>query len=131
VCHQVLNEVKEMPDYRRIAIATLTGALLGVLCIIGVGARIPGGYLPNIIFLIGMWYNRVIMGMLIGFAGDMILVRRDDQKNMVNAVVRGLLFGVLVSLAIFLSTEFRDVPALFAGFAYGPIIDIVATWAAK
>ena len=34
-----------MINYRRIAIATLTGAVLGVACIIGVGARIPGGYL--------------------------------------------------------------------------------------
>ncbi len=120
-----------MLQYRRIAIATLTGAILGVLCIIGVGSRIPGGYLPNIVFLIGMWYNRVIMGLLIGFAGDLELVKSSNDKNLENAVVRGLIFGILVSLAIFLSTEFRDVPALFAGFAYGPIIDVVSTWTEK
>lgn len=120
-----------MQNYRRLGIATLTGALLGVLCFIVAGAILPGGYLPNIIFLIGLWYNRLIMGVLIGFAGDMILVKRGDQKNLVNAVVRGLLFGILVSTAIFLSSEFKDVPALFAGFAYGPIIDVVATWAEK
>jgi hypothetical protein len=120
-----------MLDYRRVAVATLTGAILGVLCIIGVGGRIPGGYLPNIVFLIGMWYNRVIMGMLIGFAGDMELIKSSKEKNLANAVVRGLIFGILVSFAIFLSTEFRDIPALFAGFAYGPIIDVVATWIEK
>jgi len=120
-----------MVDYRRVAIATLTGAILGILCIIGVGGRIPGGYLPNIVFLIGMWYNRVIMGMLIGFAGGMVLIQSTSQKNLKNAIVRGLIFGVLVSLAIFLSTEFRDIPALFAGFAYGPVIDLVATWTEK
>jgi hypothetical protein len=120
-----------MVDYRRIAIATLTGAILGVLCIIGVGGRIPGGYFPNIVFLIGMWYNRVIMGMLIGFAGSMTLIGGSGEKNLRNAVVRGLLFGILVSFAIFLSTEFRDIPSLFAGFAYGPIIDLVATWTEK
>ena len=120
-----------MPNYRRITIATLLGAILGILCIIGVGSRIPGGYLPNIVFLIGMWYNRVIMGILIGFAEHMTLVKRTDKKDLVNAVVRGLLFGIIVSLAIFLSTEFRDVPALFAGFAYGPIIDVITTWTQK
>ena len=120
-----------MPNYRRIAIATVTGALLGILCIIGVGARIPGGYLPNIIFLLGMWYNRVIMGLLIGFAGDVNLFTSASEKRMVNAALRGLIFGVLVSSAIFLSTEFRDIPSLFAGFAYGPIIDLVATWTEK
>ena len=120
-----------MVDYRRVAIATITGAVLGVACIIGVGARVPGGYLPNIIFLIGMWYNRVIMGVLIGFAGDVVLVKSAREKNLGNAIVRGLIFGILVSFAIFLSTEFRDVPALFAGFAYGPIIDLIATWTEK
>ncbi|MGY5863831.1 MAG: hypothetical protein RTV41_04460 [Candidatus Thorarchaeota archaeon] len=120
-----------MPDYRRIGIATLTGAILGVVCIIGVGSRIPGGYLPNMVFLIGMWYNRVIMGMLIGFAGDVKLFANADEKKLPNALLRGLIFGILVASAIFLSTEFRDVLSLFAGFAYGPIIDLVATWTEK
>jgi hypothetical protein len=119
-----------MPDYRRIGIATITGALLGVLCIIGVGSRI-GGYLPNFLFLTGMWYNRVIMGLLIGFAGDVVIVKSSKERYLGNAVVRGLIFGVLISFAIFLSTEFRDIPSLFAGFAYGPIIDLVATWTEK
>ncbi|NHJ13471.1 MAG: hypothetical protein EAX95_07325 [Candidatus Thorarchaeota archaeon] len=116
-----------MPDYRRIAIATMMGAILGGFCIIGVGTRISGGIEGNIIFLIGMWYNRVIMGLLIGFAGDMMIIKSEQEKNLVNSVLRGLLFGILVSSAIFLSTEFRDFPALLAGFVYGPIIDLVAT----
>lgn len=120
-----------MPNYRRIGIATLSGALLGILCIIGVGARIPGGYLPNMVFLIGMWYNRVIMGMLIGFAGDVNLFASASENRLANAALRGLIFGILVSSAIFLSTEFRDLLSLFAGFAYGPIIDLVSTWTEK
>ena len=116
-----------MANYRRIGIATLVGALLGVLCIIGVGTRIAGGIENNIIFLIGMWYNRVIMGLLIGFAGDLTILKSDSEKNLANAVIRGLIFGILVSSAIFLSTEFRDFPGLLAGFAYGPIIDVIAT----
>jgi hypothetical protein len=121
----------KVPNYRRVGIATLTGAILGILCIVGVGARIPGGYLPNLVFLVGMWYNRVIMGLLIGFAGDVNLFAGADEKKLVNAALRGLIFGILVSLAIFLSTEFRDLLSLFAGFAYGPIIDLVATWTEK
>ena len=120
-----------MPNYRRIGIATLMGAVLGVLCIIGVGARIPGGYLSNLVFLIGMWYNRVIMGLLIGFAGDVNLFSSTNEKRLVNAALRGLIFGILVASAIYLSTEFRDLLSLFAGFAYGPIIDLVATWTEK
>ncbi len=112
---------------KRIIVSLIMGAILGVLCIIGVGGRIEGGYLPNIVFLIGMWYNRVIMGLLIGFAGELHLAGDEDASPWINPLIRGLLFGILVSLAIFLSTEFRDIPSLFAGFAYGPIIDIITT----
>ena len=114
-------------NWKRLGIAILVGALLGILCIIGVGSRIPGGYLVNAIFLIGMWYNRVIMGLVIGLAGDLVIVRGAQGRRWANAVVRGLLFGLLVSSAIFLSTEFRDLLSFFAGIAYGLIIDLVAT----
>ncbi|MGD2072289.1 MAG: hypothetical protein PVG65_02230, partial [Candidatus Thorarchaeota archaeon] len=91
------------------SISVIVGMLLGVLCIIGVGARIPGGYLSNIVFLLGMWYNRVIMGLLIGLAGDIQILKDKNWSKYANAGLRGLIFGVLVSSAIFLSTEFRDV----------------------
>lgn len=112
---------------KRLGIAILTGALLGILCIIGVGARIPGGYFANIIFLIGMWYNRVIMGLVIGFADEIVIIKGENNRMWANTIIRGLLFGIIVSVAIFLSTEFRDIPSLFAGIAYGVIIDLVAT----
>ena len=112
---------------KRLGIAVLAGALLGILCIIGVGARIPGGYIVNIVFLIGMWYNRVIMGLVIGLADEIVIIKGENNRMWANAILRGLLFGVLVSAAIFLSTEFRDLPSLFAGIAYGLIIDLVAT----
>ena len=112
---------------KRLGIAILTGALLGIFCIIGVGARIPGGYLANIIFLIGMWYNRVIMGLVIGLSDEILIIKGENNRMWANAIIRGLLFGILVSVAIFLSTEFRDIPSLFAGIAYGIIIDLVAT----
>jgi hypothetical protein len=117
-----------MVNYRRLSISVIVGALLGILCIIGVGARIPGGYLPNIVFLIGMWYNRVIMGLLIGLAGDIQIINSESNSKLANAFLRGLIFGILVSSAIFLSTEFRDLLSFFAGIAYGIIIDIIATW---
>ncbi|MFX1566422.1 MAG: hypothetical protein ACFFCH_10570 [Promethearchaeota archaeon] len=112
---------------KRLGIALLTGALLGILCIIGVGARIPGGYLANIIFLIGMWYNRLIMGLVIGFVDEIVIIKGENSRMWVNSIIRGLLFGLIVSAAIFLSTEFRDIPSFFAGIAYGIIIDLVAT----
>jgi hypothetical protein len=124
-------EVSIYMNSKRLGIAVLTGALLGILCIIGVGSRIPGGYFVNAIYLIGMWYNRVIMGIVIGFAEDITIIKSERETNWVNTVIRGLIFGVIISIAIFLSTEFRDIPSLFAGFVYGVIIDIVATTLSK
>lgn len=112
---------------KRLGIAILTGVLLGVLCIIGVGLRLPGGYLANWVFLIGMWYNRVIMGVVIGLADELVIIKGENNRMWANAIVRGLLFGLFVSAAIFLSTEFRDIPSFFAGIVYGIIIDLVAT----
>ncbi|NHJ01192.1 MAG: hypothetical protein EAX86_03575 [Candidatus Heimdallarchaeota archaeon] len=105
---------------RRLIISTGLGVILGILCIIGIGLRI--GYQGNEIFLFAMWYNRVIMGLMIGFASDLTFA-----KNYSNVIIRGAILGLLVTSAIFFTSEFRDILSFFAGIAYGVIIDIVAT----
>ncbi len=116
-----------MSNFRRIIIATVVGALLGVLCIIGVGSRIDGGY-TNTIYLAAVWYNRVIMGLMIGFAGDTVIIHREEEKNYVNAIVRGLILGLIVTSAtLLLSETIFDLMGWFAGLIYGPVIDVIAT----
>ncbi len=105
---------------KRIIISILLGAFLGVLCIMGVGSRV--GYSGNEVFLFAMWYNRLVMGIMIGLISDFKLL-----KNFWNEVLRGAFVGAIISSAIYFSTEFRDLPALFAGILYGIIIDTVAT----
>ena len=109
----------KMLNKKRLLVAIITGAILGVFCIIGVGSRIGYG---NYIFLLAMWYNRVVMGLLIGLSGEIRLT-----KGPINTVIRGFILGIIVSSTIFLSSEFRDVPSFFAGMVYGIIIDFVAT----
>jgi len=117
-----------LSNYRRVVIATITGVLLGILCIIGVGARIPGGYSANTIYLLAVWYNRVIMGLLIGTAGDITIIKSTREKNYGNAIVRGLIFGLIITSAtLLLSTTIFDLIGWLAGLAYGPIIDVIAT----
>ncbi|MFX0094872.1 MAG: hypothetical protein ACFFBD_24260 [Candidatus Hodarchaeota archaeon] len=113
-----------MTTIKRLGLAILVGAFLGIFCIIGVGSRV--GFTGNELFLFAMWYNRVVMGLLIGVAGDLDLLKGSERK-WVNVVIRGFLLGLVVSSAIFFSTEFRDLVALFAGIIYGVIIDLVAT----
>ncbi|MBU0494127.1 MAG: hypothetical protein KKA73_23975 [Chloroflexi bacterium] len=107
---------------RRLIVSLITGALLGLVCVVGVGWRV-GGLAGNEWFLFAMWYNRVIMGLVIGLAADLEFVHHPA-----NRYIRGLILGALVSAAIFFSTEMRDIPALFAGIVYGPIIEFVARW---
>ena len=120
-----------MGSTRRIIITVIVGALLGILCIIGVGSRIDGNY-ANVIYLTGVWYNRVIMGLMVGLAGGITLIKSDKPKNYPNAVVRGLLIGVVVSSATLLMVTdtagwIIDLLGWFAGVMYGLIIDVVAT----
>jgi hypothetical protein len=117
-----------MNNYRRIGISVLIGALLGVLCIIGVGARIPGQY-SNVIYLTAVWYNRVIMGLMVGFAGHVKIIKSENEKNYVNPIVRGIIIGLVVSSATLLLSDTIPLDWLgwFMGLVYGPIIDVIAT----
>lgn len=100
----------------RLKTALITGAILGVVCILGVGFRV--GYRGEFLFLLAMWYNRVLMGLVIGVAYGWMTGQ---------PLLRGLILGTLISFAFFFSTGFRDVPGFFAGGVYGVIIDWVAT----
>jgi hypothetical protein len=105
------------------------GGLLGVLCIIGVGARVPGGPEANMVYLLGVWYNRVIIGAFVGFSGNIVIKSSQTEKNLQNAAIRGLIIGVIVSSAtLFGLPDWMDFMGLFAGVAYGVIIDLVATY---
>lgn len=113
---------------KRFGLATLFGAILGVFCIMGVGIRLEVS--GNEWFLIGMWYNRVLMGILIGFAGSWKIFSGKENEDK-NAIIRGLILGTIVTSAILLSTSFKDLPSWGAGIIYGIIIDFGATHFSK
>lgn len=99
----------------RLLLSIILGAVLGIFCIIGVGGRF--GFAGNELFLFATWYNRVIMGVMIGLL----------PKAKRNVLLRGGVFGLLVSLAFFMSSGLRDVMGFFAGIIYGVIIDWTAS----
>ncbi len=120
-----------MVDYKRFIISIVTGAVLGVACIIGVGLRVPGGYADNIGYLIGIWAMRVVLGIIIGLAGGIILIKGEGWEKWVNAGLRGTLFGIIVSAAVLLMDQYVGYSTFVAGIAYGTIIDLVATFFTK
>ncbi len=120
-----------MVNYKRFWISTLTGAVLGVICIIGVGQRTPGTYLENIVYLLGIWGMRVILGMLIGLAEGITIIKGEQWQKWLNASIRGTIFGLITSAAVLLMDYQLSFMTFGAGIVYGLIIDIVATWLGK
>jgi hypothetical protein len=110
---------------KRLIISIITGGILGIICILGASLR-AGGWSGNELYLFALWYNRVIIGLMVGLAGERQLI-----KGGWNPVLRGGLLGLLVSAAFFLSAGLQDGTAFFAGILYGIIIDYITPWIEK
>ncbi len=117
-----------MINYKRLIISTVIGALLGIVCIIGVGLRIEGGYLENIVYLLGIWMSRLVLGVLIGFVEDFTILPGIGWRKWVNAGIRGIFFGLLLSVTVLLLDPHYSYATFAAGIAYGLITDLVATF---
>ena len=101
---------------KRIKICVVSGAVLGVFCI--VGAYVRSGYQSEAYYLFSLWYNRLLMGLLIGLAGG--------NLGLSKVIGRGALFGLIVSFAFYSSIGFKDVVSFLAGIVYGIIIEYIA-----
>ena len=101
---------------RRMVASVITGALLGIICIIG--AQLRSGFTNEASYLFSFWFNRLLMGVVIGLAWG--------RLNTLQAIGRGAFLGLLVSFAFYSSTGFNDVIGFIAGIVYGIIIEYVA-----
>ena len=97
-------------------VCVITGAVLGIICIIG--AQVRSGSAHDAFYLFSFWFNRLLMGVVIGLAWK--------QLNTLRAIGRGALIGLLVSFAFYSSTGFNDAVGFIAGIVYGIIIEYVA-----
>ncbi|AHM57786.1 hypothetical protein EAL2_808p02810 (plasmid) [Peptoclostridium acidaminophilum DSM 3953] len=100
----------------RMKICIAAGAVLGLFCIIG--ASIRSGFEKDAVYLFSFWYNRLLMGVVVGLA--------EQVKNLQKAIIRGALFGLLVSFAFYSATGFYDSVGFAAGIIYGIIIEYIA-----
>lgn len=94
------------------------GAILGILCVIG--AYVRSNFTADTYFVLGLWYNRVIIGLLIGAPWPNL-----SKKH---AAIRGAILGIIVSLAFYITTGFADPISFIAGGVYGIILDV---WLSK
>lgn len=98
---------------RRMIESLIGGVLLGLVCV--VGAYVRSGFTASSTFVFSLWYNRVILGLLVGAPWPKV------SRN--KALLRGALFGLLVSFAFYSSTGFEDVVSFLAGIVYGVILE--------
>jgi len=111
---------------KRLIVGTVIGAFLGIFCIIGVSLRLPNPVYPNAtIYLIGAWYNRVVMGALIGLAGGIKLYK--NEKNLVNSIIRGAIIGAFVSVSFSFLSQAIELMYFFAGIVWGLLNDLLTT----
>jgi hypothetical protein len=111
----------------RIGIATGLGIILGIFCILGQSSRMPANPLPNAtIYLLGAWYNRVIMGILIGCADDWQFLK-NNSRPLLNAVIRGAVLGALVSVSFGLLHQRLEIIYFLAGIVWGILNDTLTT----
>ena len=98
---------------KRLKLALIGGAALGIFCVVGAYLRSGGTASATSIF--ALWFNRVIIGLVVGAPWD----TTSRSKNM----LRGALLGLLVSFAFYSSTNFQDPISFVAGVVYGVILE--------
>jgi hypothetical protein len=98
---------------RRLKEALIGGVLLGIVCV--VGASIRSGFTASSVFVFSLWYNRVILGLVVGAPWNVTTKGK--------ALLRGAVLGLLVSFAFYSSTGFQDPISFVAGVVYGVILE--------
>lgn len=106
---------------KRLRLALIGGALLGIICVVGAYLRSGGTASP--VFIFALWFNRVIIGLVVGAPWDTTI----KSKNL----LRGALLGILVSFAFYSSTDFQDPISFIAGVVYGVILEAWLGWTEK
>ena len=101
---------------KRMKVALISASVLGVFCIIG--ALVRSSFQMEVYLLFSLWYNRLLMGLLIGLPWN--------KAGMPQLFIRGATLGLIISLAFYSSTGFIDVVSFLAGILYGMIIEYLA-----
>ena len=101
---------------KRIKVSLIAGAVLGVFCI--VGALVRSGFQVEYYLLFSLWYNRLLMGLVIGLPWP--------KMGMPKLLARGAVVGLIVSFAFYSSTGFTDLVSFLAGIVYGVVIEYLA-----
>lgn len=102
-------------ENRRLIISVITGAILGLVCILGANLRYQIDLGSS--YLFGFWFNRLLMGIVIGLLSF--------NGGLFHRVIKGSILGLIVSFAFYSATDFFDLTGFLVGALYGAIIVVV------
>jgi hypothetical protein len=102
-------------------ISLAVAALCGVFCAYWTsGVEIPG-FEITLPYLLTIFYNRLLMGFVIGLAGGIRILKKES----LNSLIRGIIIGAIISVGIsFYGGGFAFIGA---GILYGALTDLLAT----
>ena len=100
--------------HKRVLVGIISGAILGVVCILGASLRSSEPL--GTVYLFAFWFNRVLIGLVVGLISKNVLKLR---------LAHGAIFGTLVSFGFYSATNFKDVVGFIAGIFYGVLIVLV------
>ena len=98
---------------KRMKVSLIGGVLLGLLCV--AGAYIRSGFTASPNFVFSLWYNRVLLGLIVGAPWQ--------KRSRGKALLRGGILGLLVSFAFYTTSGFQDPVSFVAGIVYGVILE--------
>ena len=110
-------------NIKRMSIALILSAVFGVFCARGAASVQIPGLVVTYAVLLATFYNRLLIGLVIGLAGSIHLIKGE----LANAALRGAISGVLVSLALATYGGLSGLPLVAFGLVYGIITDVAAT----
>ena len=106
---------------KRLIAGAISGALLGVLCLIGASQR-AGGWAGNEWMLFGLWFNRLLLGLIIGS----IFV-----PKIVPRYIIAILWGLAMGFGWYVSSGMHDLAAFLITMLYAIIIESAASQFSK
>ena len=108
-------------DVNRMVIALIIGAIFGIICVWGTSqAPNPGDWL-TIEFLIYVWYNRLMLGFVLGISDKIEIIK----SKYGNSALRGALIGTILSIILVIIPGWVAISYLFAGTINSPSLLIL------
>lgn len=114
-------------NVKRLIISVILGIVFGILCGSGAFILLQGiTEIPNLtMYIAGAFYNRIIIGFLVGFAEELKIYKEKD--NIINSIIRGAILGIIVSSGFAFFNVYVNLLFFIMGIIFGIGNDVIST----